>query len=184
VLYNVDTGYTQQDNQDLNELLETMEVPLQTSASTSQQEPRVGAGEGSSRGKGIATEESEALRNVELAYETDDSDSSVEIEIERRRPRTEEQDDPTYVLEDAPSSKLARTGSGKVFSRLQAEHLRQQASGSGAEEVPTSSTAAAVEEVPVSSPATSMPITEASTQVCFFKPLFKFYHRNFIDDKR
>ena len=164
-------------------MLRSLDTPLQTPASTSQQEPRVGAGEGSSRAKGIATEESEALRNVELAYETDDSDSSVEIEIERRRPRTEEQDDPTYVPEDVPPSKLARTGSGKVFSRLQAEHLRQQASGSGAEEALTSSTATAIEEVPVSSPAITMPITEASTQVCFFKPLFKFYHRKFIDKR-
>jgi len=164
VLYNVDTGYTQQDNQDLNELLETMEVPLQTSASTSQQEPRVGAGEGSSRGKGIAIEESEGLRNVEVAYETEESDSSAEMEIERRRPRTEEQDDPTYVPEDAPSPKLARTGSGKVFSRVQAEHLRQQISDSGAEEVPIS-TAAGTEEGLVSASTSEIPTSDAQAQV-------------------
>ena len=150
---------------------------------TSQQEPHVDAAEGSSRGKGVAIEESEGHREVEVAYETSESESSAEVEIERRRPRSEEENDPTYVPEDAPPPKLARTGSGKVFSRLQAEHLRQQISDSGAEEVPTSSTAA-VEEVPVSSPATTIPTTEASTQVWFFKPLFKFYHRNSIVDKR
>ena len=98
-------GYTQQDTQDLQELLHTMQVPLQNHASTSQQEPQVDADEGSSWGKGVAIEESEGHREVEVAFETFESDSSAEIEIERRRPRTEEDLDPSYVPEDAPPQK-------------------------------------------------------------------------------